>query len=88
MFARALLMTSAIALASTAFAQPAAPAASAAPAMEHNCVAHHDHGAEKGMPTPSDCVSPMNAATAASAASAPAKKKIKRHDHAKFHKNQ
>lgn len=87
MFARMLFVSSAILLASTGFAQEAAPAAPAASGMD-NCMARHDHAAEKGTPTPRNCMHAEGAMQPASAASAPAKKKIKGHDHAKFHKNQ
>lgn len=77
-----------LAFAAAAIAQdlPAAAAApaSAAPAQT-DCakpMARHDHGAERGMPTPK-----------AAAPCGPAKTRTKAkavtgHDHAKFHKNQ
>lgn len=42
MFVRTLLVSSAVAFASTAFAQQAAPAAPAASGAD-NCMARHDH---------------------------------------------
>ena len=79
----------ALALSTAAVAQQApvpasAPDAGAASTMPHDCVkpmARHDHGAEKGTPTPMSSGCPM----AASASSARAKAKPG-HDHSKFHK--
>jgi hypothetical protein len=79
----------ALALSAAAVAQEApvptpAPDAGAASTMPRDCakpMARHDHGAEKGTPTPMSAGCPM--ATSAS----PAKTKAKLgHDHAKFHK--
>ena len=73
---------------STAVAAQEGPAPNPAPAgatsMPHDCakpMARHDHGAEKGTPTPMPGACPM-------AAAAPVEKaKAKRgHDHARFHK--
>ena len=75
------LLLSAVAVAQE---RPAsAPAAAAADCTK--AMARHDHGAEKGTPTPmqSEC-----AASPASAASAHQTKAKAGHDHAKFHKNQ
>lgn len=84
------LIVSTLALSSTAqdrpAGSPAAPMADAA--MPHDCVkpkARHDHGAEKGMPTPMSIIDPCKASAAASA---PKEKSKPRHDHTKFHKNQ
>lgn len=69
--------------------QPAAPAASAAQAehMMKDCAkpkAKHDHGAEKGTPTP---MKAMPCEASADAASVPARAKKKpTHDHSKVHK--
>lgn len=70
----------------TTMAQPAAASAPmGAASMPQDCMAKHDHGAERGMPSGTA----MNCAKSPDgAASAPAKKKVKPHDHAKFHKNQ
>jgi hypothetical protein len=70
--------------ATTAFAQNAeAPAASASAAQD--CVPQkprHDHGAERGMPTPQKkCAPEKKTAKAKSNA-------IQGHDHGKVHKNQ
>lgn len=65
---------------------PTAPMVDAS--MPQDCVkpkARHDHGAEKGMPTPKSIIDPCAPSAAASAAKAKAKP---RHDHTKFHKNQ
>ena len=65
---------------------PAAPMADAT--MPHDCAkpkATHDHGAEKGMPTPKSIIDPCVPSVAASPPKAKAKP---RHDHAKFHKSQ
>jgi hypothetical protein len=79
----------ALALSTAAVAQGApvstpAPDAGAASTMPRDCtkpMARHDHGAEKGTPTPMSAVCPT--ATTAS----PAKAKSKPgHDHARFHK--
>lgn len=65
---------------------PATPMADAS--VPHDCVkpkARHDHGAEKGMPTPKSIIDPC---VTSAPASAPKAKTKPRHDHAKFHKNQ
>lgn len=67
-------------------AQPmGASAPMGAASMPHDCKAKHDHGAERGAPSGAmaNCAKSPD-----EAASAPAKKKVKPHDHAKFHKNQ
>jgi hypothetical protein len=77
-----VLTLSAAAIAQESPAPAAAPAAAAS--MPHDCaksMARHDHGAEKGTPTPMAGGCPV--ATSAS----PAKAKAKQgHDHSKFHK--
>ena len=86
MFLARLLAASAVAIvAASAIAQPAAPAASAASAPMMDCpkMAKHDHGAEKGTPTPKSSACADMAAPAASAA-----KKKPLHDHGKMHKQQ
>jgi hypothetical protein len=76
-----LALASGAAMAQTAVASAPMGAAS----MPQDCKAKHDHGSERGMPTGAT----MNCAKSADgAASAPAKKRVKPHDHAKFHKNQ
>jgi hypothetical protein len=60
------------------------PAPAGAASMPHDCakpMARHDHGAEKGTPTPMSAACPM-------ASAAPVEKaKAKRgHDHARVHK--
>ncbi|MFO1226109.1 hypothetical protein [Roseateles sp.] len=76
-----LVLVSGAALAQATAAS--APMGSAS--MPHECKSRHDHGAERGMPSGAT----MNCAKSADeAASAPAKRKVKPHDHAKFHKNQ
>jgi hypothetical protein len=78
------LVMSAAAVAQEAPAPAPAPARAAAPSMPQGCakaMARHDHGAEKGTPTP------MSGGCAMAADSSPVKSKAKRgHDHAKSHK--
>jgi hypothetical protein len=85
-FATVIASCGLILVSGAAMGQPAgASAPMGAASMPQGCKAKHDHGAERGMPTGST----MNCAKSADdAASAPAKKKVKPHDHAKFHKNQ
>jgi hypothetical protein len=91
MSARTSLLAIVLFTAGIAFAQeapaPAPAAPEAAPAPPAPCMvqgARHDHGAEKGMPTPKMSGCPMAAPTASAA---PAKAKAKPgHDHSKFHK--
>jgi hypothetical protein len=80
----ALVLASTPLLAQTAPA-PAASAAAPGMAMQKDCKSKHDHGAEKGTPTPK---SAMCADMAASGAKATAKPKTKAHDHGKVHKGQ
>ena len=83
----AVITSFGLALASgAALAQPmGASAPMVAASMPHDCKAKHDHGADRGAPSGAT----MNCAKSPDeAASAPAKKKVKPHDHAKFHKNQ
>jgi hypothetical protein len=80
----------AISLSTAAIAQDSAGAPAApvtAPSASTDCAkptARHDHGAEKGTPSPKAMV-PCGAESAAPAKKAKAKTG---HDHAKFHKNQ
>jgi len=80
----ALAVTGGLSAAAVAQEAPAQAPAPAAASMPHDCaksMARHDHGEEKGMPTPTAGGCPM--ATSAS----PAKAKAKQgHDHSKFHK--
>ena len=80
----ALIVSSATA--QTAPAVPAAPAAPAAASMPMDCnqMKRHDHGAERGTPTPAkaDCAQ----LKPASAPNAKTKAKAKAHDHNKVHK--
>lgn len=83
MMSRNLNASLLLALAATASLgqQAAAPAASAARATD--CVPRHDHGAERGTPSPQ--------ARCGSASQAKAKKQgkaIDGHNHGKIHKNQ
>lgn len=77
----------AISLSSAALAQdgPAAPAAASSASTDcAKPMARHDHGAEKGTPSPK-AMAPCGAESASPA------KKVKAkagHDHGKFHKNQ
>lgn len=78
----------ALVLSTAAVAQEAPAPAPAPPAaastMPHDCakpMGRHDHGAEKGTPTPMSPGCPM--ATSASSAKAKAKPN---HDHSRFHK--
>jgi len=78
----------------TAAAQEAPVTPAAAPtagtSMPHDCagpMAKHDHGAEKGMPTPKSTSMSGPCAPAAAVSMPKAKAKLN-HDHAKFHKNQ
>jgi hypothetical protein len=90
MFAsRILSIAFALALSTAAVAQEA-PAPTAAPAVDatattpRDCtkpMARHDHGAERGTPTPMSAGCPMAIADT----SAKTKAKLG-HDHAKFHK--
>ncbi len=79
-----LAVASRAAVAQTAAAS--APMASAS--IPRDCKPKHDHGAERGMPTGASANCAKGATSAEDAASAPAKKQVKPHDHAKFHKNQ
>jgi len=86
---RILAVTFTALLSAATFAQEASALASQAaeaPAMPAPCAmpaARHDHGAEKGTPTPRMAGCPM----AAASDSATAKPKAKvGHDHSKFHK--
>ena len=82
-------------LSGAAFAQQATDAVPApdAAAMPHNCAAQparHDHGAERGTPTPRMAGCAMNEMSGMGQATEPAsdvKPKVKRgHDHARTHK--
>lgn len=75
---------------SAAVSQPAPPASMpmAAASMPQDCKARHDQGAEHGMPAGAAMKCAKSPKSADEAASAAAKKKVKPHDHAKFHKNQ
>lgn len=59
--------------------------------MSHDCgkpMKRHDHGAERGTPSPKSMPAPCAAGAAApSAEGASAPKKRLNHDHGKFHKN-
>ncbi|WP_284617747.1 hypothetical protein [Aquabacterium humicola] len=85
MFFARLLAAGAVAIvAVSAFAQPAAPTPSAsAPMMDCQKKARHDHGAEKGTPTPKSSACADMPGPAASAA-----RKKPLHDHGKMHKQQ
>lgn len=82
MFAsRVFSLVAMVMMAGAAVAQQAPPATISATA--HDCIAQgmrHDHGAERGTPTP------KMAGCATAAATAPAAKAKLGHDHAKFHK--
>ena len=78
------LALSTAAVAQEAPAPTAAPAVDATSTMPRDCtkpMARHDHGAERGTPTPMSGGCPM----ATSDTSAKTKAKLG-HDHAKFHK--
>lgn len=85
---RLISFTFALALSVAAVAQERPAAASppvAAPSTPSDCakpIARHDHGAEKGTPSPKAAM-PCAATPAASATKT---KAISGHDHAKFHK--
>jgi hypothetical protein len=87
---RALALSCAVLLyAGAVMAQPSsADAASGVPGGKtapdcSKAMARHDHGAERG--TPNARSAPCAAAPASAAKS---KAKVRRHDHARFHKNQ
>jgi hypothetical protein len=77
------LMLSTAAVAQDGPVPTTAPAAASMPQDCPKAIARHDHGAEKGTPTPNSSACPM--ATAASPDKAKAKAKLG-HDHARFHK--
>ncbi|MEO8653661.1 MAG: hypothetical protein ABI409_06000 [Ramlibacter sp.] len=86
-------MDRAAALAQEAPAPAPAQVSTDAAAMPHDCtqqMARHDHGAERGTPTPMYSLSmPMSMTTGcATAPDEPAKKAKAKpgHDHSKFHK--
>ncbi len=88
----AAIFAASIALSGTVQAQ-SAPAASmpmAGGTMSHDCakpIRKHDHGAEKGTPTPMATSAPCAVAAAASEpAAAASSAKKSGHDHSKFHK--
>jgi len=67
---------------------PAAPDSGAATTMPHDCgmpMARHDHGAEKGTPTPPMAMK-CAMATEAAVAATPKTKAKRGHDHARTHK--
>lgn len=83
---RHLLLTCALSLgASMAIAQGTAAAADPA-AKAQDCVARHDHGAERQVPTPKKGCKP--AAKVVKATPDAKEKPVQGHDHGKFHKNQ
>lgn len=85
MSARLLITSLSLAFAATtAFAQTADVPAAAASATQ-DCVpqkARHDHGAERGMPTPQKKCAPEKKTAKAKT------KAVQGHDHGKVHKNQ
>jgi hypothetical protein len=89
----AALFAVAVALTTSVQAQtaPAGAMPMTGDAMSHDCakpMRKHDHGAEKGTPTPSAASAPCTAAMAAPAPAeaASSAKKAAGHDHSKFHK--
>lgn len=77
---------------SSAFSQSAdtpaaAPATAPAPAAAQDCAKHHDHGAERYVPTPGKGCNPAEKVAKSKSQAAKAKT-IEGHDHGKIHKNQ
>lgn len=88
----AAIFAAAIALSGTVLAQsaPSASMPTAGAAMSYDCakpIRKHDHGAEKGTPTPMARSAPCAVAAAASApAAAATSAKKPGHNHSTFHK--